>query len=395
MFSVRTWFSVAAAAALVMGCAGESSIEAEEYVGDSTTQPIVNGTLASGYPEAALVDMGNAACSGSLIAPRVVLTAGHCVDGMRTWTVKLPFANNQSAKAKGAVVYDYRNNGDYVNPKQHDVGLVLLSTSLSLDAWPVIAQSPLADGAKAINIGRIQNGRFSSSALYQSKPVTLRSAKSKGYPYDYYSTEVIESGDSGGPVVAAGSSPHSIVAVNSGGGSGTQVLARTDLVYSWIDQQVRANGGWGTNSGTDSSSSSGSGSSSSGGSSSSSGGSSSSSGGSSSSSGGGACAGEVEPNDSYTRANPLGAAVCGSLSSSDTQDWYSWSISGTVPYSLQLSPTGDAEVVMWKLVNGRYSQVANTTPTSSEHTSTGSGDYIVAVWSPGGNSQSYKLTLTK
>jgi V8-like Glu-specific endopeptidase len=388
MLSVRTWFSVATAAALAMSCAGESSIEVEEYVGDSTTQPIVNGTLASGYPEAALVDMGSAACSGSLIAPRVVLTAGHCVDGMRTWTVKLPFANNQSAKAKGAVVYDYRNNRDYVNPNQHDVGLILLSTSLSLDAWPVIAQSPLADGAKAINIGRIQNGRFSSSALYQSQPVTLRSARSKGYPYDYYSAEVIESGDSGGPVVAASSSPHSIVAVNSGGGSGTQVLARTDLVYSWIDQQVKANSGWGTNSGTNSSSSGGSGSSSSGGSS-------SSSGGGSSSSGGEACAGEVEPNDSYTGPNPLGAAVCGSLSSSDTQDWYSWSISGTAPYSLELSPTGDAEVVMWKLVNGRYSQVANTTPTSSAHTSTGSGSYIVVVWSPSGNAQSYKLTLTK
>lgn len=243
MFGIRTWFPLAALAVLSFGCGGETPGDVE----DTSSQSIINGTLASGYPESALVDMGRYACSGSLIAPRVVLTAGHCVTGMSTWTVKLPFASNQTAKAKGAVVYDYKSTTNYVNPRQHDVGLILLSSSLKLNKWPVVSKSPVADGSKAINIGRIQNGRFSSTALYQSKPITLRNASSQGFPYDYYSTDVIESGDSGGPVVVANSSPHSIIAVNSGAGGGTQVLARTDLVYSWIDQQVRANGGWGTN----------------------------------------------------------------------------------------------------------------------------------------------------
>jgi secreted trypsin-like serine protease len=247
MLSNWRWFSFAAVAALGFGCGGDPSLEVEENAGSSSDQAIINGTLASSYPEAALVDMGSYACSGSLIAPRVVLTAGHCVAGMRTWTVKLPFANNQSAKAKSAIVYDYKSSSNYVNAKQHDVGLILLSTSLTLSTWPVVAKSPVADGSKGIDIGRIQNGKFSTKALYQSQPVTLKNASSVGFPYDYYSTEVIESGDSGGPVVLANSSPHSIVAVNSGAGGGTQVLARTDLVYSWIDQQVKANGGWGSN----------------------------------------------------------------------------------------------------------------------------------------------------
>lgn len=246
MHSNWRWFSFAALAALGFGCGGAPSVDVEENTGSSSDQAIINGTLASGYPEAALVDMGAYACSGSLIAPRVVLTAGHCVSGMSTWTVKLPFANNQSAKAKGAIVYDYKSTSNYVNANQHDVGLILLSTSLTLKTWPVVAKSPVADGSKAIDIGRIQSGKFSTTALYQSQPVTLKNASSMGFPYDYYSTDVIESGDSGGPVVLVNSSPHSIIAVNSGAGSGTQVLARTDLVYSWIDQQVKANGGWGS-----------------------------------------------------------------------------------------------------------------------------------------------------
>jgi len=39
-------------------------------------------------------------------------------------------------------------------------------------------------------------------------------------------------------------SPHEIVAVNSGGGS-TEVLARVDLLYQWIQQQIQAHGGSG------------------------------------------------------------------------------------------------------------------------------------------------------
>jgi hypothetical protein len=118
-------------------------------------------------------------------------------------------------------------------------------------------------------------------------------------------------------------------------------------------------------------------------------------GGSSSSSGGGWCTEERGPNNVHTQANALGAAACGSLSHSDLRDWYSWSITGSAPYSIQLSSNGDAQVVMWKLINGRYSQVANTTATSIARTSAGSGKYVLVVLTPNGDSQSYRLTLTK
>ncbi len=55
-------------------------------------EPIVGGAVANEYPEAATLNIDVTqsmyyACSGTLIAPQVVLTAGHCVAGHHHWDV--------------------------------------------------------------------------------------------------------------------------------------------------------------------------------------------------------------------------------------------------------------------------------------------------------------------
>ncbi len=229
---------------LVIGaaaCAGSSS------TGGRQSDDIVGGTSAASYPEAVLVDLLKggepyAACSGSLIAPNVVLTAGHCVHGISSWVVTAPAASGQRAKGIRGETYDWNASGEEVDPNEHDLGLVFLDAPITLSSYPKLATAPLASNRTVYNIGRIQDGQLSDTELFVSKSIKVKSAASAGFPYDYLATDAIEAGDSGGPDVEPGSAPHTIVAVNSGAGGGTEVLARVDLVRDWILGRVAAAG---------------------------------------------------------------------------------------------------------------------------------------------------------
>jgi MYXO-CTERM domain-containing protein len=107
----------------------------------------------------------------------------------------------------------------------------------------VLAQKPVAFGSNVVNIGRVLNGTVSMTDLYVSAATGVKDGAQVGYPLDYLATDYIEHGDSGGPDVVPGSSPHEIVAVNSGSSASVEILARVDLLCSWIQQQIQAHGG--------------------------------------------------------------------------------------------------------------------------------------------------------
>jgi secreted trypsin-like serine protease len=126
-------------AALFLGCAATpdpSDDEIDEEAG-GMEEPIIGGSKATTYPEAALINMNGSACSGALIAPKVVLTAGHCIVGGSV-SVVLPFANSQTSTGKGKV-FDYNSDSQYVDPNSHDVGLYVLDKALSLASYPLVA----------------------------------------------------------------------------------------------------------------------------------------------------------------------------------------------------------------------------------------------------------------
>ena len=114
-----------ALAALFLGCAAASDRSDDEIDEESGGQqePIIGGSKATSYPEAALIDMNGSACSGALITPRVVLTAGHCI-ASSSYNVTLPFAGSQKSTGKGSVL-DYNNSSHYVDP-----AVAMLDTSL-------------------------------------------------------------------------------------------------------------------------------------------------------------------------------------------------------------------------------------------------------------------------
>lgn len=368
--------------AFAMGCSsGESAsfdapAEAPPEVLGQVSDAIVGGVRAPSYVEAALIDMSQSgrvvsACSGALIAPRVVLTAGHCVGGFDGFTVRLPYASNQAATAEGAAVFDYVNDSDFVNPNQHDVGLIFLSKALTVPAFPKLAEAAVADGTRLVNVGRIQNDVLSRTDLFVGAEVTASSGARFGFPYSYVTSEIIQSGDSGGPVFVVGQSPHLIAAVNSGGGQGTQVLARVDLVSSWIRQQVQAHGGFASAAPaptpvppapTPAPS----------------------------------CASrESEPNDGYQSPTVVSAAeVCGALTPGD-EDWFSFRVASANRAYRVATTSPNVEIRLWKQTSTGYRQVANTSPTEVSGTSSSAGTYVGVIYSPGDARVDWRLTVTR
>jgi len=220
----------------------------------STQAPIMGGREATAYPEAALVDeyrQGQmfAMCSGGIIAPQVVLTAGHCVAGEASlgvpdsWVVTAPYSGKQSSKSSGSAVYDFVLS-QTVDPSTHDIGLIFLTSPITLSQYPTLAASPLPAGTQVINIGRTDNGTPSRTSLFVGPPVAVQNGSQTGYPNDYSANDVVQPGDSGGPTEVPNATPHEIVAVNSGNSS-DEIMARVDLLHSWIEQQIQSHGGGG------------------------------------------------------------------------------------------------------------------------------------------------------
>ena len=356
--------------ALAFGTGGCIDDEQADDDVEITSSEIIGGTLATGYPEAAYLNIdftssGGFACSGTLIAPRVVLTAGHCVDTHKKWDVYVAGSFRQSTDA---VTYDWKEGGaQTVNPAHHDIGLVFLKDPIALAAYPTIANAPVTDGATVTNIGRINNGQMTNLAWAANSIVHPGGAV--GFPFDYQSSLVIQSGDSGGADMFAGT--HKIVAVNSGAGANVQVLARTDLVFPWIQAQIAAH------------------------------------------SGGPLppapppppppappppppppppCVAEAEPNNAAALANPLGVSLCGALATAGDQDWSKVAVAANSTTKLNLEATGDAGFAVGVLGNGGNCSALGVGLKAATVKSTPAATLCIKVSSPTGKVQQYRLT---
>jgi hypothetical protein len=278
----KLWIMVIAALAIVVGYATPATAITGNYVEDNE-HPFVG--LVVFYDESGEFLHR---CSGSLLTPTVLLTAGHCTDGATTARVYFqqdagvnfdpvtevdPVSGYPETCADGTLgvlcatsdeLYNYGFDDFATFPNTFDAGIVVLDQPIALDEYGSLAVAGSLDGL-ATERGR-QDVTFTASGygLTYSSPVTftsfrerlmgqailtnLNSANTGGFNLQTNGNGDGRggtcSGDSGGPVFYGGFESNVIVAVTSFGLNewcrGTDFAYRIDTVavLEWIESVV-------------------------------------------------------------------------------------------------------------------------------------------------------------
>jgi uncharacterized protein (TIGR03382 family) len=227
---------------------------------DATATPVIGGTAVppGKWPDTVAVVGAQGSCSGTLIAPDIVLTAGHCADAGLTQVI----ANTTDYNAAGGVRSQIASITAYPNwETTHDIAVVKLTT-------PITSVTPRGVGAGCTFQGFSNNmmvhlvGFGLTDAAGQGNNTQLREANapvtdptcSGGNGCQAGAAPAGEFiaggngtdscfGDSGGPVyldtprgtmvIAAVSRGLDNSATPCGGGG---IYVRTDKVLQWIEQ---------------------------------------------------------------------------------------------------------------------------------------------------------------
>ncbi|HEY6032832.1 MAG TPA: S1 family peptidase [Kofleriaceae bacterium] len=206
-----------ALACTLFGCVGDAEDPADNDAELATTsQDIIGGTATYAAPEIGLLHVGNALCTATMITPRLLLTAAHCVNyaNRYTDTHSGTFTIKRSSTAK-YVYYTtrYESYGSASEGYKDDLAIVRLASAVpSTVASPYYAGHSYPAGGSGIAIYGYGDTNPFSQTGFGTKRVWKGSWNGTLAPYLSGIDFVIAEGDSGGPVVAPG---HGIIGVSS------------------------------------------------------------------------------------------------------------------------------------------------------------------------------------
>ncbi len=231
----------AAAFLVVLACSADGPL-------GSTREAIEGGVLASDYPEAVVVTSdGFIPCSGVLLSPNVVLSAGHCRGTGASFVVSAPFVETQATASSSWSPFD---DDPATSP---DVLLIYLDSPITLTSYPTLMTTEALPGTAVVDIGRVLNGSIDTTD-YKSPTVILQGdAAALGFPFNYEALpDISQTGDSGGPIMLAGT--HTVAAIvdtdtleqNIPETVPIDLFARIDVVASVIQQKVADAASFGT-----------------------------------------------------------------------------------------------------------------------------------------------------
>lgn len=396
----------------VVGCAVDRTAGSDSVIAEDTST-IIGGESDTGDPSVVAVyaqqpgQPGGFLCTGSIIAPTVVLTAAHCVSESETgpgatFTV-LTSPNINRSGAHGLAVREVHANPLWSSRRLeagHDQGVVVLAEPSTLTPLPINRQplaAALRGGSVRIVGYGLNDGIAQTGAGIKRQALTNLGTISSNLIAVGDARRGTCNGDSGGPAFMSLNGLETIVGTTSYGNADCSdggYDARIDTDLAFVDRYAQAacapecstrvcgSDGCGGSCGT-------------------------------CAPGlqcgeGGQCAAlantcggsgvtEREPNDSALQANPLcpGNLARGTLTSAADLDWFTWTSTPDSVYDAVLSGSGStASLRVYKLsaTTGRLSFIGDGLEIS-RHTDTG-GTYVARISANAGVTGDYLLQVT-
>lgn len=236
---------------LMFGCAQYDMGDSNELGRDKKankeeiSKKIINGSLDFSHANVVAVMSQTNSCTGTIIAPKVILTAAHCViDGGRFLNPREVWVTNSfSDRAfEAAAITQYAVHPGWYTQEipPHDVALLLLDRQLQTPAMPMFVANPLSlrgETIQAVGFG-VTNG-WTQTGGGQKRATTLVISDFFQGGFDATSpsgrqTDTCQ-GDSGGPAIVTMNGIEYVMGVVSSGPEGCIGLTH----YSGLDDKAQ------------------------------------------------------------------------------------------------------------------------------------------------------------